>query len=71
MPAEIRIIPRIVKELFRRFIFIPKKNAGLAYGEVWLNTMKSFVEDTLNHIEEYFQGVNSENGWTQDKKVFG
>jgi transposase len=50
---------------------IPKKNAGLGHGDAWLNAMKSFVEDTLNHIEEYFQRVNSENGWAQDKKVFG
>ena len=50
---------------------IPKKNAGLGHGDEWLNAMKSFVENTLNHIEEYFQRVNSENGWAQDKKVFG
>ena len=41
---------------------IPKKNAGLGHGDEWLNAMKSFVENTLNHIEEYFQRVNSENG---------
>jgi transposase len=33
--------------------------------------MKSFVEDTLDYIGEYFQRVNSENGFAQDKKVLG
>ena len=50
---------------------IPKINAGLGHGDEWLNMMKEFVENTWNFLEEYFQRVNIENGWAQDKKVFG
>jgi transposase len=50
---------------------IPKSNAGLGHGDEWLNTMKSFVEDTWNFLEEYFKRVNIENSWSQDKKVLG
>jgi transposase len=64
--------PCYVKQFPNSKVYIlPKKNSGLGHGEEWLNAMKSFVEDTLNHIEEYFQRVNSETGWAQDKKVFG
>lgn len=62
--------PCYVKQFPHAKVYIiPKTNAGLGHGDEWLNAMKSFVEDTLNHIEEYFQRGNSENGWAQDKKV--
>lgn len=64
-PCDVRQFPDA------KVYIIPKKNAGLGHGDAWLNAMKSFVEDTLNHINEYFQRVNSETGWAQDKKVFG
>ncbi len=64
-PCDVKQFPN------SKVYIIPKKNAGLGHGDEWLNAMKSFVEDTLNHIEEYFQRVNSETGWAQDKKVFG
>lgn len=64
--------PCYVKQFPNSKVYIiPKSNAGLGHGDEWLNVMKSFVEDTLNHIEEYFQRVNSENEWAQDKKVLG
>jgi transposase len=64
--------PCYVKQFPNSKVYIlPKKNSVLGHGDEWLNAMKSFVEDTLNHIEEYFQRVNSESGWAQDKKVFG
>jgi transposase len=50
---------------------IPKINAGLGHGDEWLNMMKEFVEKTWNFLEEYFQRVNIENAWAQDKKVLG
>jgi len=50
---------------------IPKKNAGLGHGNEWLNAMKAFVEETWDYIKEYFQRVNSENGFAQDKKFLG
>jgi len=64
--------PVYVKQFPNSKVYIiPKKGTLLGHGTEWLNAMKSFVEDTLNHIEEYFQRVNSENGWAQDKKVLG
>lgn len=50
---------------------IPRKNSGLGHGTEWLNTMKRFLEDTMGYLKEYFQRVNSENGFSQDKKLFG
>lgn len=50
---------------------IPRKNSKLGHGDEWLETMKSFVLDTMNYLKEYFQRVNSENGFAQDKKLFG
>lgn len=50
---------------------LPRKNSKLGHGTEWLETMKSFVEDTMNYLKEYFQRVNSENGFAQDKKMFG
>lgn len=50
---------------------IPKKNAKLGHGIHWYETMKSFVEDTMKHLEEYFKRENSESGWSADKKMLG
>ena len=54
-----------------KIYIIPRKNSKLGHGTEWLETMKSFVEDTMNYLKEYFQRVNSENGFAQDKKMFG
>jgi len=50
---------------------IPRKGSKLGHGDEWLNTMKSFVYDTMRYLKEYFQRENSENGWSCDKKMFG
>lgn len=50
---------------------IPRKDSKLGHGNEWLETMKSFILDTMNYLKEYFQRVNSENGFAQDKKLFG
>lgn len=50
---------------------IPRKNSKLGHGDEWLKTMKNFVLNTMNYLKEYFQRVNSENGFAQDKKLFG
>lgn len=50
---------------------IPRKGSKLGHGGEWLNTMKSFVYDTMRYLKEYFQRENSENGWSCDKKMFG
>jgi transposase len=50
---------------------IPRKNAKLGHGIHWYETMKSFVEETMKHLEEYFKREHSESGWSADKKMFG
>ena len=50
---------------------IPRKDAKLGHGIAWYETMKSFVEDTMKHLEEYYKRENSESGWSADKKMFG
>jgi len=50
---------------------IPRKDAKLGHGIKWYETMKSFVENTMNHLEEYYKRENSESGWSADKKMFG
>lgn len=50
---------------------IPRKNSKLGHGTQWLNVMKNFLENTMSYLKEYFQRVNFENGFAQDKKMFG
>lgn len=50
---------------------IPRKNSKLGHGDQWLRTMRCFLEDTMNYLREYFKRVNSENGFAQDKRLFG
>ena len=64
-PCDVKKFPN------SKVYIIPKINAGLGHGDEWLNTMKSFVEDTWNYLHEYFKRVNIENAWAQDKKVLG
>ena len=50
---------------------IPKKNATLNGSQKWKSTMKEFVEDTMNYLEQYHQRSNSESGFAADKKMLG
>lgn len=50
---------------------IPRTDAKLGHGVHWYETMKSFVEQTMHYLEEYFKRENSEVGWSVDKKMFG
>ena len=54
-----------------KFYVIPRKGSGLSHGTEWLNEMKSFVWDFMNHLEEYFKRNNSESCFGADKKMFG
>lgn len=64
-PCDVNLFPET------KVYIIPKKNAKLGHGMHWYNAMKSFVEDTTKHLEEYFKRNNSESGWSADKKMFG
>ena len=50
---------------------IPKKNVELANGFKWHETLKNFLLNTMDYLEEYFKRNNSESGRASDKKMFG
>ncbi len=54
-----------------RVYIIPRKGSKLGHGDEWLNTMKSFVYETMKYLKEYFKRNNSESGFSEDKKRFG
>src|SRR3989344_4419187 len=54
-----------------KVFIIPRKNVKLANGFKWHETLKNFLLDTMNYLEEYFKRNNSESGWASDKKMFG
>lgn len=64
-PCDVNLFPN------SKVYIIPKKNAKLGHGIHWYETMKSFVQDTINYLEEYYKRENSESGWSADKKMFG
>jgi transposase len=50
---------------------IPKKNVTLNVSQKWKSTVKEFVEDTMNYLEQYHQEGNSESRFVTDKKKLG
>lgn len=54
-----------------KFYIIPRKDAKPGHGTGWLNALRSFVWDTMKHLEEYFKRNNSESCFGADKKMFG
>lgn len=65
LPGYVKLFPK------SKVYIIPRKNAKLGHGQQWLKVMKSFVENTLKHLEEYYKRNNSESGFSADKKMFG
>ena len=49
----------------------PRKNATLKGSWEWKRTMTSFVEETEDYLEEYYQREHSENGFSVDKRRMG
>ena len=50
---------------------IPKKDATLNGSQKWKDTMKEFVQNTMEYLEQYHQRSNSEAGFAADKKMLG
>jgi len=50
---------------------IPKSNATIRGSPHWKETLRAFIEDTLNFLHEYYQRNNSESGFSADKKLMG
>ncbi len=64
--------PSCMDKLGNTKVFVmPKKNSTLNGSLKWKNTMKEFVEDTMNYLEQYHQRSNSESGFAADKKMLG
>ncbi len=64
-PCDVNLFPD------SKVYIIPRTDAKLGHGIHWYETMKSFVQDTMKYLEEYFKRNNSESGWSGDKKMFG
>ncbi|MHB1867377.1 MAG: ISNCY-like element ISFac3 family transposase, partial [Nitrososphaerales archaeon] len=54
-----------------RVFVIPKKNATLNGSWKWKDTMKEFVTNTMQYLEQYHKRSNSESGFAADKKMLG
>ena len=50
---------------------LPKKNSTLNGSQKWKDTMKEFVINTMNYLQEYYKRENSEAGFSADKRMFG
>ena len=54
-----------------RVFVIPKSNATLNGSWKWKETMKEFVTNTIQYLEQYYRRENSESGFAADKKMLG
>ena len=50
---------------------IPKRNFTLKGSQKWKDTMKEFVQNTMEYLEQYHQRSNSDAGFAADKRLFG
>lgn len=50
---------------------IPKSNATMNGPWKWKETMKEFVTNPLQYLEQYYLRENSESGFAADKKMLG
>lgn len=64
--------PSYVDQFGKAKVFvIPKKNATLNGSWKWKDTMKEFVTNTIQYLEQYHKRSNSESGFAADKKMLG
>jgi len=50
---------------------IPKKDATLNGSQKWKDTMRKFVQNIMEYLEQHHQRSNSEAGFAVDKKMLG
>lgn len=50
---------------------IPKKNATIRGSQEWKRIIRSFVDDHISHLKEYYKRNNSESGYSADKRLCG
>jgi len=66
-PSDVKLLSQFIGKIY----IIPKRGAKLGHGDAWLEAMRSFVDDTMRHLREYYLRNNSESGFAQDKKLTG
>ena len=56
-----------------RFYLIPRKDTTvhLPLRMAWVRAMRSFVEDPMGHLEQYYLREHSEAGLSSDKRMLG
>lgn len=50
---------------------IPKSNATIRGSPEWKRIVRSFVDDQLSHLKEYYKRNSSESGFSGDKRLCG
>ena len=53
------------------FYILPKKDTTIKGTEKWHNIWRSFMEDSMAFLKEYYRRENSESGFASDKKSNG
>ena len=57
--------------LFGGKVYIIPKSDTLNGSQKWKDTMREFVQNTMEYLEQYHQRSNSEVGFAADKKMLG
>jgi len=52
-------------------VYIIPKSDTLNGSQKWKYTMREFVQNTMEYLEQYHQRSNSEAGFAADKKMIG
>jgi len=50
---------------------LSEESGSRSGSQKWKDTMKEFVENTMNYLEQYHQRSNSESGFAADKRMLG
>lgn len=53
------------------FYILPRKDSKIHIQHEWLETLRSFVERPIGHLEEYYRRENSESAFSADKRMLG
>jgi len=71
LPGLTGTIPTLSILFGGKVYIIPKRNSTLKGSQKWKDTMKEFVQNTMEYLEQYHQRSNSEAGFDADKKMLG
>jgi transposase len=53
------------------FYILPRKDTKIHIQHEWLEALRSFVEQPIRHLEEYYRREHSEAGFSADKRMLG